>query len=113
MNKGRAQNINEPCATATSHLAKVSLNSTDPVLKVGKRYRRFTPEEVLRIQAFPDNFKLLGSDFHKYKGIGNAIPPVLMWHVAEEVIRIIEEYAEVNATDRLSRVPISVSLASR
>lgn len=113
MNKGRAQKTNAPCATVTSHLAKVSLNSTDPVLKVGKRYRRFTPQEVLRIQAFPDNFKLLGSDFHKYKGIGNAIPPVLMWHVAREVIETIEENDKAKTTGHLYRVPISVSLANQ
>lgn len=29
MNKGRAQNIDEPCNTVGAHLAKVSLNSTD------------------------------------------------------------------------------------
>ncbi len=113
MNKGRVQNIDEPCATVTSHLAKVSLNSTDPVLKIGKRYRRFTPEEVLRIQAFPDDFRLLGSDFHKYKGIGNAIPPVLMWHVAKEVIGVIEKDCDNLVKVDLSRVPISVSLANR
>ena len=36
MNKGRVQNINEPCNTISVHLSKVSLNSTDPVLKEGE-----------------------------------------------------------------------------
>lgn len=31
MNKGRAQDITKPCNTVGAHLAKVSLNSTDPV----------------------------------------------------------------------------------
>ena len=35
MNKGRAQDLNKPCNTVGSHLAKVSLNSTDPVLLDG------------------------------------------------------------------------------
>ena len=51
MNKGRAQDINKPCNTVGAHLAKVSLNSTDPVLMQGSRYRRFTPREVARIQS--------------------------------------------------------------
>ena len=46
MNKGRAQDIEKPCNTVGAHLAKVSLNSTDPVLFNGTRYRRFTPREV-------------------------------------------------------------------
>jgi len=86
MNKGRVQNPEEPCATVTSHLAKVSLNSTDPVLKTNGRYRRFTPREVARIQSFPESFKLDVSDSHQYKALGNAIPPVLMWHIGKPII---------------------------
>ena len=61
MNKGRAQDLSKPCNTVGAHLAKVSLNSTDPVLKEGEKYRRFTPREVARIQSFPENFELVGS----------------------------------------------------
>jgi DNA (cytosine-5)-methyltransferase 1 len=52
MNKGRAQDITKPCNTINAHLAKVSLNGTDPVLKVNGRFRRFTPREAARIQSF-------------------------------------------------------------
>lgn len=34
MNKGRAQNIEEPCNTVGAHLAKGSLNSTEPSLEI-------------------------------------------------------------------------------
>ena len=54
MNKGREQNIEKPCNTVSAHLAKVSLNSTDPVLKINGKYRRFMPKEVARIQSFPE-----------------------------------------------------------
>ena len=85
MNKGRAQDINQPCNTVGAHLAKVSLNSTDPVLCIDGKYRRFTPREVARIQSFPDTFKLVGSDAAQYKALGNAIPPVMFWHLVQEV----------------------------
>lgn len=85
MNKGRAQDINKPCNTVGAHLAKVSLNSTDPVLMEDKRYRRFTPREVARIQSFPDDFELVGSEAAQYRALGNAIPPVMFWHVAKAV----------------------------
>ena len=39
--------------------------------------------EAARIQSFPDNFKFTGSDASAYHQIGNAIPPVLMWHIAK------------------------------
>ena len=85
MNKGRAQDITKPCNTVGSHLAKVSLNSTDPVLLVDGRYRRFTPREVARIQSFPEDYKLSGTDSAQYRALGNAIPPVMFWYVARSV----------------------------
>lgn len=85
MNKGRAQDISKPCNTVGAHLAKVSLNSTDPVLMEENRYRRFTPREVARIQSFPEDFKLICSESAQYRALGNAIPPVMFWHVAKAV----------------------------
>ncbi len=85
MNKGRAQDIEKPCNTVGAHLAKVSLNSTDPVLLDGSRYRRFTPREVARIQSFPEQFELVGTETAQYRALGNAIPPVMIWHVANKV----------------------------
>lgn len=86
MNKGRAQDINKPCNTVGAHLAKISLNSTDPVLVDKGRYRRFTPREVARIQSFPENFKLLGSETAQYRALGNAIPPVMFWYIAKAIM---------------------------
>ena len=84
MNKGRAMSLDEPCNTVSAHLAKVSLNSTDPVYMVGERYRRFSTREAARIQSFPDTFKLDSvSQIRQYKAIGNAVPPVMMWHIAK------------------------------
>lgn len=91
MNKGRAQDINKPCNTVGAHLAKVSLNSTDPVLMEGERYRRFTPREVARIQSFPDNFELVGSESAQYRALGNAIPPVMFWYVAKAVSKELKK----------------------
>ena len=98
MNKGRAQNVNEPCNTVGAHLAKVSLNSTDPVLMVGERYRRFTPREVARIQSFPENYELLGSESSQYRALGNAIPPVMFWHITKKVRECLENI-EDNSTN--------------
>lgn len=91
MNKGRAQDINKPCNTVGAHLAKVSLNSTDPVLMEGERYRRFTPREVARIQSFPDDFELVGSEAAQYRALGNAIPPVMFWYVAKAVSKELKK----------------------
>lgn len=88
MKRGLWQKLDEPCLTITSHLAKVSLNSRDPVLLVDPEkelYRRFTPREAARIQSFPDSFRFAGSETNAYRQIGNAVPPVMFWHIAKEV----------------------------
>lgn len=102
MNKGRAMNLNEPCNTVSAHLAKVSLNSTDPVFMVDGRYRRFSTREAARIQSFPDSFKLDSvSQVRQYKAIGNAVPPVLMWYVIQSLKKIfavhLVDFKEVKA----------------
>ncbi|WP_270343395.1 DNA cytosine methyltransferase [Lactococcus petauri] len=92
MKRGLAQDLNAPSLTLTSHLAKVSLNSRDPVLLVDKDkelYRRFTVREAARIQSFPDDFKFPVSDHQAYRQIGNAIPPVLMWHMSQQALKVL------------------------
>jgi len=88
MKRALAQDLNEQCLTITSHLAKVSLNSRDPVLLVDPEkelYRRFSPREAARIQSFPDTFNFVGSQGDAYRQIGNAIPPVVMWNLVQKL----------------------------
>ena len=99
MKRGLWQDLNQPCLTITSHLAKTSLNSRDPVLLVDPEkelYRRFTPREAARIQSFPDTFKFPISDTYAYKQIGNAVPPVMMWHIAKALADIVMEEESEN-----------------
>lgn len=91
MNKGRVMDLKKPCNTISSHLAKVSLNGTDPVLFYNDRYRRFTPREAADIQSFPKEFDLNGiSEHRQYVAIGNAVPPVLMWHVVQSLNLVVK-----------------------
>lgn len=93
MKRGLWQDLSQPCLTITSHLAKTSLNSRDPVLLVDpscELYRRFTPREAARIQSFPDSFVFPVSDTFAYRQIGNAVPPVLMWHIARTLLEALE-----------------------
>ena len=93
MKRGLWQDLNKPCLTITSHLAKTSINSRDPVLLVDpakELYRRFTPREAASIQSFPDNFVFPVSERFAYKQIGNAVPPVLMWYIMNALQEMIE-----------------------
>lgn len=95
MKRGLWQDLEKPCLTITSHLAKVSLNSRDPVLLVDpkkEKYRRFSPREAARIQSFPDTFRFVGSQGDAYRQIGNAIPPVLFWHLSKALFEQFNDY---------------------
>lgn len=94
MKRAVAQDMNGPCLTISSHLAKVSLNSRDPVLLVNEKkelYRRFSTTEAARIQSFPENFIFIGSEGDAYRQIGNAVPPVMMWHIVKHVLSILKK----------------------
>ena len=108
MKRGLWQDLNGPCLTLTSHLAKVSINSRDPILLVDPKkelYRRFTPREAAGIQSFPDDFEFNGPESKSYKQIGNAVPPVLMWHVMHQAAKALGGVVPVNTTIKRVRAP--------
>lgn len=47
--------------------------------------RRLSAREAARIQSFPDDMEFLPSTSQAYKQIGNAVPPVLAWHIAKSI----------------------------
>jgi DNA (cytosine-5)-methyltransferase 1 len=57
-----------------------SLSSENP--DNPKNWRRLSVRECARLQTFPDNFVFPGSASDAYRQIGNAVPPVLGWHIA-------------------------------
>ncbi|MDR0565022.1 MAG: DNA cytosine methyltransferase [Azoarcus sp.] len=53
--------------------------------------RRISMREAARIQSFPDTFIFPCKLRETERQIGNAVPPVLAWHVAEAVKEAIKE----------------------
>lgn len=47
--------------------------------------RRISMREAARIQSFPDNFLFKGGLRETERQVGNAVPPVLAWHIAKAV----------------------------
>lgn len=49
--------------------------------------RRYAVREIARFQSFPDEFKFIGNSIaKKYKMIGNAVPPLLAYHIANSLL---------------------------
>ena len=53
--------------------------------------RRISMREAARIQSFPDSFRFPCKLRETERQIGNAVPPVLAWHVAESVKKALGE----------------------
>ena len=52
--------------------------------------RRISTREAARLQSFPDDFVFEARLRETERQIGNAVPPVLAWHVAKSVLRCLE-----------------------
>lgn len=56
------------------------------------RHRRLSAREAARIQSFPDNFIFRPSTSSAYKQVGNAVPPVMGWHIAKSIETFLDKH---------------------
>ena len=54
--------------------------------------RRLSAREVARVQSFPDNMNFHPSISAAYKQIGNAVPPVLGWHIGQALKKHLDKH---------------------
>lgn len=50
-----------------------------------------TVRENARLQTFPDKFRFLGSKTQQYRQVGNAVPPLLGYHIANKLINLLRK----------------------
>ncbi len=76
---------NEACKTVCAHMkfdCNMYIHPTQP--------RGLTPRESARVQSFPDNYIFKGTLGQWYQQIGNAVPPLLAYHIAEALKASLE-----------------------
>lgn len=59
------------------------------VIPTSAHMRRITVEEAAAIQTFPKDLKWEGSQSSQYRQIGNAVPPLLAYHVADNLKKVL------------------------
>lgn len=57
-------------------------------------WRRLSVRECARLQSFPDSYVFVSAASSAYKAIGNAVPPVMAWHIARAVHHTLENLKE-------------------
>lgn len=72
--------------TITAHMAKDGYQFIHPV-----QHRTLSIREAARVQTIPDRFRFAGEPSHRYRQIGNAVPPLLGAAVGRAVIQALSE----------------------
>jgi DNA (cytosine-5)-methyltransferase 1 len=71
-----------PSRTLTAHMGK---DTYSHIHWDSRQQRTISVREAARLQSFPDDFQFSGSMNAAFRQIGNAVPPLLAWAVAERL----------------------------
>ena len=91
---GAAYDGAEPTIWHENKAGHVSVYPYSCALRAGASYnyllvngeRRLTPRETLRLQGFPDSFKIACGDYQTRKQVGNAAPPPMIAAVLDALV---------------------------
>jgi len=83
----RKMDYKKPSPTIIAHLNKDGLAFIHPEKE---QARSISVREAARLQTFPDNFVFVGAQTVMFKQIGNAVPPILAYHLALNISEILE-----------------------
>lgn len=106
-NKWRKMHPRKPARTLMAHLGK---DSYTHIHYDDAQRRVLTVREAARLQSFPDGFQFSGSMNPGFRQIGNAVPPLLAYAIAQNLRTVIEaaqERSEVGDDPQDNSTPIS------
>lgn len=79
-NKWRKMEADRPARTLLAHLGK---DGYSHIHYDSDQARPISVREAARLQSFPDGFTFSGTMNPAFRQIGNAVPPLLAWHIGK------------------------------
>ncbi|EFM09530.1 DNA-cytosine methyltransferase [Paenibacillus curdlanolyticus YK9] len=95
----RKLDYKKPSPTIIAHLHKDGLAFIHPD---GNQARSISVREAARLQSFPDNFVFIGPQTAMFKQIGNAVPPLLAYHLGLHIKKTLDAINEIPAREPIS-----------
>ncbi|MFN0036077.1 MAG: DNA cytosine methyltransferase [Saprospiraceae bacterium] len=86
--------LNKPARTLTCRNIAAPTGDMQRVRLEDGRRRRISIREAARLQSFPDWFEFFGTETNQYYQIGNAVPPMLAYHLAGSISAHLSEQSE-------------------
>ena len=87
-NKWRKMDPDEPARTLMAHLGK---DAYSHIHYDSTQARVISVREAARLQSFPDGFKFCGTMNPAFRQIGNAVPPLMAYALAWDILSQIKE----------------------
>jgi DNA (cytosine-5)-methyltransferase 1 len=81
----RDLHLDRPARTVTCRNIAGATGDMHRLRLADGRRRRITVREAARLQSFPDWFEFAGAETMQFNQIGNAVPPMLAFHLAASV----------------------------
>jgi len=101
----RDLHLDEPARTLTCRNIAACTSDMHRIRLEDGRRRRITIREAARLQSFPDWFEFDGNELSQFYQIGNAVPPLLAYRVAERVLACVESPLRLPAAEIYKRRP--------
>jgi DNA (cytosine-5)-methyltransferase 1 len=108
----RDLHLDEPARTLTCRNLAGATSDMHRIRLPDGRRRRLLLKEAARLQSFPDYFEFYGSETSRFNQIGNAVSPMLAYHLAGAVQDYLNSSRRLSPSEIAGRnLPRQLSLA--